>query len=141
MNFNRPGTAQVKECVASETAQNGEAKAISPGNARSVSIATERVRMGLREFAGQRSLQVKRSREDDTDNIVRKYGEIYEYGDGALGVMLMSDRPRRGIWVRSRGNFKAVGMTIPQNCDQEGAAVFNGNRDPGRVSSAADPEV
>lgn len=63
VKFNRPGTAQVKECVASETAQNGEAKAISPGNARSVSVVTERVRMELREFARQRSLQVKRSRQ------------------------------------------------------------------------------
>ena len=81
--------------------------------------------MELKEFAYLHSLKVKRSREDDTDNIIGKYGEIYEYGDGTLGVMLMPDPPHRGLWVRSRKKFQAIGMTITQNGDQEGAAVFD----------------
>jgi hypothetical protein len=40
--------------------------------------------MELKNFVEKHSLRVKRSREDDTDNIIGKYGEIYEYGDGAL---------------------------------------------------------
>ena len=42
-----------------------------------------------------------------------------------LAVMLMSDPPRRGLWVHSRKKFETVGMTITQNGDQEGAAVFD----------------
>jgi hypothetical protein len=81
--------------------------------------------MELKNFVEKHSLRVKRSREDDTDNIIGKYGEIYEYGDGALCVMLMPDPPRRGLWVRCRKKFEDVRMTITQNGDQEGAAVFD----------------
>jgi hypothetical protein len=78
-----------------------------------------------KEFAEQHSLRVKRSHDDDTDNIVGKYGEIYEYDDDTLGVMLIPEPPRRGLWVRSRVKFEALGMTITQNGDQEGAAIFD----------------
>ena len=81
--------------------------------------------MELKEFAERYSLRVKRSREDDTDNIVGKFGEIYEYGDGTLGVMVLPDPPRRALWVRSRDEFERIGMTITQNGDQEGAAIFD----------------
>lgn len=81
--------------------------------------------MELKEFAQKYSLRVKRSKQDDTDNIVGKHGEIYEYGDGTLAVMLMSEPPRRGLWVHSRKKFETVGLTITQNGDQEGAAVFD----------------
>jgi hypothetical protein len=81
--------------------------------------------MELKEFAQKYSLRVKRSKQDDTDNIIGKYGEVYEYGDGTLGVMLMPDPPRRGLWVRSRERFEVLGMTITQNGDQEGVAVFD----------------
>ena len=81
--------------------------------------------MELNAFAQMHSLRVKRSRHDDTDNIVGKYGEIYDYGGGTLGVMLIPDPPRRGLWVRSRKKFGTLGMTISQNGDQEGAAVFD----------------
>ena len=60
-----------------------------------------------------------------TDNIVGKFGEIYEYGDGTLGVMVLPDPPRRGVWVRIRDKFARIGITITQNGDQEGAAVFD----------------
>ena len=39
--------------------------------------------------------------------------------------MVMPEPPRRGLWVRSRKKFEAVRMTITQNGDQEGAAVFD----------------
>lgn len=68
---------------------------------------------------------MKRSHDDDTDNIVGKYGEIYEYDDDSLGVMLIPEPPRRGLWVRSRKWFENLGMTITQNGDQEGAAIFD----------------
>jgi hypothetical protein len=39
--------------------------------------------------------------------------------------MLIPEPPRRGLWVRSREKFVAIGMTIAQNGDQEGAAIFD----------------
>jgi len=80
--------------------------------------------MELKEFAQKYFLRVKRSKQDDTDNIFGRYGEIYDYGDDTLGVMVMPEPPRRGLWVRSRKKFEALGMTTTQNGDQEGAAVF-----------------
>jgi hypothetical protein len=65
--------------------------------------------MELKEFADQHSVTVRRSGQDDTENIVGKFGEIYEYGDGNLGVMVMPEPPRRGVWVRSRKNSRASG--------------------------------
>ena len=44
--------------------------------------------MQLKEFAEKHSLRVRRSRQDDTDNIIGKLGEIYEYSDSELGLML-----------------------------------------------------
>src|SRR3954469_22030191 len=81
--------------------------------------------MKLREFAEKHSVRVKRSREDETDNVVGKYGEIYEYSDDTFGVMVMPDPPRRGLWVRSRQKFEALRMTITQNGEQEGSAIFD----------------
>jgi len=91
--------------------------------------------MRLKEFGEQHSLRVKRCHDDDTDNIVGKYGEIYEYDDDTLCVMLIPEPPRRGLWVCSRLKFEALGMTIAQNGDQEGAAVFDPS-DPKQAKAA-----
>lgn len=91
--------------------------------------------MRLKEFAEQHSLRVKRSCDDDTDNIVGKYGEIYDYDDDTLGVILIPEPPRRGLWVRCRKRFETLGMTIAQNGDQEGAAIFDPS-DPKQAKAA-----
>jgi len=81
--------------------------------------------MQLKEFADQYRLRVRRSRQDDTDTIIGKHGEVYDFDEDKLAVMIMPDPPRRGLWVRSRAKFLALGMTIVQNGDQEGAATFD----------------
>jgi hypothetical protein len=81
--------------------------------------------MELREFAQKRSLQVKRSRQDDTDNIVGSFGEIYEYDDGELALMLCGGPTGTGRWVRVRSKCIAAGMTVRQNGDDEGALSFD----------------
>ena len=58
--------------------------------------------MQLKEFAEQHRLRVRRSRQDDTDNVVGKFGEIYEYCEDKLGVIVIPVPLRRGLWVRSR---------------------------------------
>jgi hypothetical protein len=41
--------------------------------------------MELTEFAQKCSLQVRRSRQDDTENIVGRFGEIYQYDAAESG--------------------------------------------------------
>ena len=91
--------------------------------------------MELKEFAEVHSLRVKQSGEDGTDNIVGRFGEIYEYGDGRLAVMVMPEPPRRGLWIRSRRSFLELGMTLVQDGDQEGASIFDGS-DPQQADAA-----
>jgi len=82
----------------------------------------------LSQFAAKHKFRVQHSREDDTDNIVGKHGEIYEYGSGKLAIIVIQPRykpPRIGRWVRFAEKFRAAGMAIVQNGDQEGVAIFD----------------
>ena len=83
------------------------------------------VAMLLKEFAHKRSLSVKRSRQDDTDNIVGRLGEIYEYSDYELALMLCGGPIGTGRWARMRSRCLAAGMTLRQNGDDEGALSFD----------------
>jgi len=89
--------------------------------------------MELNEFAQKHSLRVKRSREDDTDNIIGKLGEIYQYSDSELALMLCGGPGGTGRWARVRSKCFAVGMTLRQNGDDEGALSF----DPADCNQAA----
>jgi hypothetical protein len=46
------------------------------------------VQMDLKEFAQKHSLQIRRSRQDDTGNIGGRSGEIYQYDDSELALIL-----------------------------------------------------
>jgi hypothetical protein len=91
------------------------------------------VQMDLKEFAQKHSLQIRRSRQDDTDNIVGRFGEIYEYDDGELALMLCGVPTGTGRWSRVRSKCIAAGMTVRQNGDDEGALSF----DPANKEQAA----
>ena len=52
--------------------------------------------MLLNGLAQKHSLPVRRSRQDDADNIVGRLGEIYEYGDSELAPMLCGGPIRHG---------------------------------------------
>jgi hypothetical protein len=64
---------------------------------------------------------VKRSRQDDTYNIVGKFAEIYECSDTELALMLCSGPTGTGRWARVRSKCLAAGVTLRQNGDDEGA--------------------
>ena len=49
--------------------------------------------MLLNHLAERHSLRVRRSRHDDSENIDGRLGEIYEYGDSELALMLCVDPP------------------------------------------------
>jgi hypothetical protein len=71
--------------------------------------------MLLQEFAEKHLLRVRRSRDDDTDNVVGKFGEIYEYSNSELGLMLCGGPTGTGRWARVRSECLAAGMTLRQN--------------------------
>jgi hypothetical protein len=71
--------------------------------------------MRLKEFAEEPSVRV--------------------YDDDILRVMLIPEPPRRGLWVRSPEKFEALAMTITQNGDPEGAAIFDPS-DPKQAKAA-----
>jgi hypothetical protein len=80
----------------------------------------------LTDFAKQQSSQGKHSRQDDTDNIVGRIGEIYQYKDSELALMLCGGGATgSGRWARVRSKCLAAGMTLRQNGDDEGAVSFD----------------
>ena len=87
--------------------------------------------------------RLKISRDACNDPIIKgKLGEVYEYSDGTLGVLFMPDEknkhPERS-WARKwrivRDACVAVGMTLVQDGDAEGALTFD-PRDIGQVREA-----
>lgn len=54
-----------------------------------------------------------------------KYGHIFEYGSGKLGVCILSNSGNAYRWNRTRAAFVAAGMEITQNGDHEGCATFD----------------
>src|ERR1700739_4285977 len=89
--------------------------------------------MTLKEFAEKHSLRLRRSPDDGTDNIVGRVGEIYEYSDCALALMMCDGPVGTGRWPRVRKKCVAGGMTLRQNGDDEGTLSF----DPGNPKQSA----
>jgi len=80
--------------------------------------------MILATFAENNRLKVQK--DDCGDAILPgKYGHIYEYGSGKLGVCIMCHSGSAYRWNRTRAAFTAAGMDITQNGDHEGCARFD----------------
>ena|SRR2546422_6391778 len=80
--------------------------------------------MILTTFAENNRLKV--TKDECGDAIIPgKYGHIYEYGSGKLGVCIMSNSGNAYRWNKSRAAFIAAGMDITQNGDHEGCATFD----------------
>ena len=83
----------------------------------------------IHTFAQQNRLPT--SRESDGTRVIRGQAgcHLYEYSDSELGLIVLSDakdaRPRR--WAGIRKKCLAVGMTLRQNGDDEGALSFDPN--------------
>src|SRR5260370_40613316 len=93
-------------------------------NTRQVKAEKEGHVMILTTFAENNRLKV--SKDDCGDAVILgKYGDIYEYGPGKLGVCIMSNSGNAYRWNRARAAFIAAGMEITQNGDHEGCATFD----------------
>jgi hypothetical protein len=82
--------------------------------------------MDLREFAARHRLRIQRVSDDMTDIIPGREGHshIFEYASGFLAVMVMPDGDTAHRWIAARSAFVVAGMTINQDGDCEGTAVF-----------------
>ena len=78
--------------------------------------------MNIQEFSKKMRLRAKLG-EDGEAIVTGRRGEIYQYDSSLLALLLM---PRKKfVWVNARRKLEAVGCTILQDGDQEGAATFN----------------
>lgn len=63
---------------------------------------------------------------DHTTIIPGRTGQIYDHGDGTLGVIFQTNRYRtREAWNNRRKKAESVGMTLHQDGDYEGALLFD----------------
>jgi len=84
--------------------------------------------MTITEFAAQHRLKV--TKDDCGDPVIAgriDESNIYEYGDNELGVMFITGNkpPRTGLFNKFRAACLAVGMTLRQVGDAEGAFSFD----------------
>jgi hypothetical protein len=91
----------------------------------------------IHAFAEQNRLRT--CRETDGTTVIRGQAgcHLYEYSDSELGLMILSDeedtRTRR--WTGIRKKCLAMGMTLRQNGEDEGALSFNpANRQQSRLA-------
>jgi hypothetical protein len=89
------------------------------------SCASPHFREEIECFAAQYRLKTRVSDEDGTKIIPGRFGQLYEYGDGRLAVMVMPDPPRQNYWGFTRAKLLAAGFVVVQNGDGEGAATFH----------------
>ena len=77
--------------------------------------------MNIQQFSKKMRLRAKLG-EDGEAIVAGRRGEIYQHGS-ILALLLM---PRKKfVWVNARRKLEAVGCTILQDGDEEGAATFN----------------
>jgi len=73
-------------------------------------------------FAEQHKLRLRRD-ECGEQFIPCRRGQIFDNGDGRLGVMILNDSPRG--WGNARRAVEAAHFDITQNGEEEGTALFN----------------
>ena len=85
----------------------------------------------LTEFARKCRLRTRRDA-DGTVVIIGKHGQIFQYDDGVLGVLVMPSSRRPRYWGYVKRQLLACGFEIRLDCDGEGVAAFT----PGNTSQA-----
>jgi hypothetical protein len=86
-------------------------------------------------FADNFRLNTRVTSDDGTKIIRGKFGHIYEYNDGLLGVLVMPKPPRRRYWGCTRTTLQEAGLVVVQDGDGEGAATFDPS-DPNQAKAA-----
>ena len=76
--------------------------------------------MKIKDFAKSRRLTCRQD-VDHTPIVAGKSGHLFEYDDSLFGVEVHRN------WARASKRFREAGMTITQNGDDEGVAIFDPN--------------
>jgi hypothetical protein len=108
-------------------------------------VTLAKMAMNLESFASKHRLKMRRNADDDNEPCVTgKNGQIYEYSEVKLAVSFAPglDKNHRGIgrwtpkaWGNLRRKAVALGMSIRQNGDSEGAISFDPeNRDQAKLA-------
>ena len=81
--------------------------------------------MNIKEFAKKYRLNTELDPADNTTIVRGKLGQIYEYDDNQLAVMIMPESRNPRHWNNRRRFFKLLNMEICQDGDEEGSAIFD----------------
>lgn len=88
--------------------------------------------MSIQSLGDKYRVRVKR--DDCKDRyLAGRYGHIYEYGKGKLGVIVSAPTGHR--WKEARRKMLAAGFSHNQNGDFEGSCVFS-SEDPAQMKIA-----
>jgi|SRR5215472_359303 len=63
--------------------------------------------------------------EDGTKIIPGRYGHIFAYDSGQLGVIVIPNPPRKNYWAFARTKLLEAGFVLLQNGDSEGSGLFS----------------
>ena len=78
----------------------------------------------LKQFADKHRLKI--SRDECAGLVIQgRNGQVYEYGYSLLAVVFMPATYRARLWGNHRRSALALGMTLLQNGDAEGALAFD----------------
>lgn len=80
--------------------------------------------VSIESFAAQYRLKTQVSG-DGTNIIAGRVGVIYEFDADTLGVLIIPNPPRKRYWGCLRASLIVAGMTLVQDGDGEGSAVFD----------------
>ena len=78
--------------------------------------------MTIESFADEHKLRLRR---DDCGEqfILCRRGQIFDHGDGRLGVMILNDSPRG--WGNARRSMEAAHFEMTQDGEEEGTGLFH----------------
>ena len=77
----------------------------------------------IEKFAETHRLRVRRDECGDPVILGRKQHQIFDHGDGRLGVLLVFSSPKK--WNNRRKLMTAAGFHLRQDARTEGTALFN----------------
>ncbi len=81
--------------------------------------------MNIETFAMKHHLATTRCVDDGTLVVKGRHGEVYQYSDDELGVLVMPEPKRFRLWGHARKEMLTAGMKVRQDADHEGAVSFD----------------
>jgi hypothetical protein len=77
-------------------------------------------------FAERERLKIRRD-VDGSLVVIGRFGQLFEYSGGVMGLLIMPNPPRLRYWGSLLRKLKDLGFLIRQDADGEGTATFDAN--------------